>query len=357
MDPTDNDMRCSLYVEMRTHFSIYSWILCCSWSAITRRLSLSKKKKLLSHIQTPPSRNRAASVCLGFTTSCSFVMAHLIRSAKSGSDWSKNELPSYNITVQCQDIINFFGHELGSINYLDSNLLCSADPTIAIDLSKETYCFLTYLDLALCANSGQESAINDLVKSVLEVTGFDQISMILWMWYDIPLMIVGITSELPDWVCVLFTSIPWSFLLFRRIMWHSPWVTLSLKALQKQLLPFTTTTGSVQTLVFHNLTWWPFHALQWWEHGHSFTKSQLSRSWMTGSPLVNFPLSQQLLDIVLHPPDKWPLKAWKSQITGTSPYSTTMHSMVWWKIARLCSLMAVIKVCEFFLHLHYCMVN
>ena len=61
--------------------------------------------------------------------------------------------------------------------------------------------------------------------------------------------------------------------------------------------------------------------------------------------LVNSPLSQQSLDIVLHLPDEGPLKAWKSQIIGASPYSSTMHSMVWQKIAGLRSLMAVTKVC------------
>jgi hypothetical protein len=66
-------------------------------------------------------------------------MANLIRSAKSGRDWSTNELLAYNITVRCQDIVSFFGHELGSIDHLDANLFSSADPTIAVDFSKETY--------------------------------------------------------------------------------------------------------------------------------------------------------------------------------------------------------------------------
>ena len=75
-------------------------------------------------------------------------MANLIRSAKSGNDWSTNELPAYNIAVQHQDVLNFFGHELGSIDHLDSNLLSSADPTIAVDFSQESYRFLAHLDLA-----------------------------------------------------------------------------------------------------------------------------------------------------------------------------------------------------------------
>ena len=102
-----------------------------------------------------------------------------------------NELLAYNITVQRQDVVNFFGHELGPIDYLDSNLFSSADPTIASDFSKETYRFLAYLDLASRANAGQESAINDLAKSVLEVTGFDLIGTVLLTRYDIPFTICG----------------------------------------------------------------------------------------------------------------------------------------------------------------------
>ncbi|KAJ3903503.1 hypothetical protein F5879DRAFT_786368, partial [Lentinula edodes] len=33
----------------------------------------------------------------------------LIRSAKSGSDWTQNEFRAYNITVQLQDAAIFFG--------------------------------------------------------------------------------------------------------------------------------------------------------------------------------------------------------------------------------------------------------
>ena len=113
-------------------------------------------------------------------------MANLIRSAKSGSDWSTNELLAYNITVQRQDVVNFFGNELGPIDHLDSNLFSSADPTIAFDFSKETYRFLAYLGLASRANAG-----HDLAKSVLEVTGFDQIGTILRTRYDIPFTICG----------------------------------------------------------------------------------------------------------------------------------------------------------------------
>jgi hypothetical protein len=111
-------------------------------------------------------------------------MANLIRSAKSGSEWSTNELLAYNIRVQQEDVVDFFGRELGSIDHLDPNLLSSVDPSIASGFSKETYRFLAYLHLASRANHGQECDINSLSKSVLEVTGFDEIGTVLRTRYD-----------------------------------------------------------------------------------------------------------------------------------------------------------------------------
>ncbi|KAI0250796.1 hypothetical protein BJV78DRAFT_1217017 [Lactifluus subvellereus] len=118
-------------------------------------------------------------------------MANIIRSARPGSDWSENELLAYNITVRRQSAIDFFGREPGPIDHLDPNLLSSADPSIVADFSKETYRFLAYLDLASRANAGQESAIDDLAKSILEVTGFDELGTILCTRYDIPFTICG----------------------------------------------------------------------------------------------------------------------------------------------------------------------
>ena len=118
-------------------------------------------------------------------------MANLIRSAKSGCDWSENELLAYNINVQRQNPTNFFGREPGPIDHLDPNLFSTADPTISAHFSQETYRFLAYLDLASRANAGQESAIDDLAKSVLEVTGFDERGTILRTRYDIPFTICG----------------------------------------------------------------------------------------------------------------------------------------------------------------------
>jgi hypothetical protein len=110
----------------------------------------------------------------------------MIRSAKSGSDWSAYELLAYNITVHRQSAIDFFGIELGHIDHLDPNLLSSANASFAADFSKEIYRFLAHLDSASRANSGQECAIHDPAKSILGITGFDELGTILRSRYDTP---------------------------------------------------------------------------------------------------------------------------------------------------------------------------
>jgi hypothetical protein len=40
-------------------------------------------------------------------------MTNLIRSAKSGNDWTLNDLESYNITLSQVDVVPFFGLQVG----------------------------------------------------------------------------------------------------------------------------------------------------------------------------------------------------------------------------------------------------
>ena len=115
---------------------------------------------------------------------------------------------AYNITVQCEDVSNFLGHELGSIDHLDPNLFSSADPTTAVDLSQETYRFLVYLNVASRADAGLESFIVELTKVFLKlrVSIREAQSSTLDAIFLLPS--VGIVIKLPDWACVLFALTP-----------------------------------------------------------------------------------------------------------------------------------------------------
>ena len=89
-------------------------------------------------------------------------MAKLIRSAKSGSDWGQNELMSYNITVATIPPQQFFHQAANpSLAGLDPTLITA--PLDVTDVSDDTYCFLSYLDLA--TNAGQETTMTTWLMS------------------------------------------------------------------------------------------------------------------------------------------------------------------------------------------------
>jgi hypothetical protein len=116
-------------------------------------------------------------------------MENAIPSAKSGSDWSTEELFTYNITIQTQSVVEFFGHELCPIQ--DPDLLSPYNPLTSIPtgIPMQTCRFLKYLYLISKPNSG-DSALNDFATSVLEVTDFHrQINTLLLTLFHIPLTI------------------------------------------------------------------------------------------------------------------------------------------------------------------------
>ena len=57
-----------------------------------------------------------SSICASFLSGLLIVhviMANLIRSAKSGSDWTVNDLDSYHINLSQEDPLVFFGVQVG----------------------------------------------------------------------------------------------------------------------------------------------------------------------------------------------------------------------------------------------------
>ncbi|KAK6981674.1 hypothetical protein R3P38DRAFT_2913785 [Favolaschia claudopus] len=116
-------------------------------------------------------------------------MANLIRSSKSGSDWSVNELLAYNIQVEAISPQAFFGEANPSLAYLDPNILSAPAGSEDANLSDSTSRYLGYLDLA--ANATQESLIDDFARETLNLLGFSERNLILSTRYIIPLTICG----------------------------------------------------------------------------------------------------------------------------------------------------------------------
>ncbi|KAJ8587556.1 hypothetical protein M405DRAFT_874596 [Rhizopogon salebrosus TDB-379] len=97
------------------------------------------------------------------------------RPAKSGSDWTTDDLLAYNIKVPFQPPDMFYGQPLPIVASLSS--LDSLVPP--------------YLDLKSKVNSGQESAIDCFVKEILRVLGYEKRGLFLRSCYALLLLISG----------------------------------------------------------------------------------------------------------------------------------------------------------------------
>ncbi|KZP25861.1 hypothetical protein FIBSPDRAFT_855487 [Athelia psychrophila] len=120
-------------------------------------------------------------------------MANHIRSAKSGVDWTSAELVAYNIKVQRQSALDFFGYVPTTISntvhpaFMDANL--PADEA----LSEGTCRLVRYLDFATDPQRCQ-AAVGDFVKELLRVLGFERRGTLLRSRFAIPLTICGDTA-------------------------------------------------------------------------------------------------------------------------------------------------------------------
>ncbi|KAK0200435.1 hypothetical protein DFS33DRAFT_1277871 [Desarmillaria ectypa] len=98
-------------------------------------------------------------------------MAHVIRSAKSGSYWTTNELEAYNIVIKEQNENTSFGGPLpayhGPADFLQHEYVAGRLDTTSSSLLKR-------LDLAVDVMEGEESAVDDFVAELLRVLGYER---------------------------------------------------------------------------------------------------------------------------------------------------------------------------------------
>ncbi|TEB26191.1 hypothetical protein FA13DRAFT_1610377, partial [Coprinellus micaceus] len=99
-------------------------------------------------------------------------MAQLLRSAKSGNDWSDNELFAFNISIQDVDVATFFGvpgPQLPPTTVSPVILNNTHRPPPPAVISKEDRPFFRYLERA----NTHEAAVNDFAGHILRMLDFD----------------------------------------------------------------------------------------------------------------------------------------------------------------------------------------
>jgi hypothetical protein len=130
-------------------------------------------------------------------------MAQLLRTAKSGSDWTANELAAYNITVVPQNKEEFFG----TIDFPDP-----VEPSLAGFMTaetrqdatdKKTRQLLHYLDLAMDPKVGQDAAVDNFAAELLRGLDYDNENRIIFIRHALPFLICGENSVAQTDVCII----------------------------------------------------------------------------------------------------------------------------------------------------------
>lgn len=95
-------------------------------------------------------------------------MANIIRTAKSGSDWTSNKLVVYNITIVFQDSQTFFEEPVLPAPAVSQELLMAATYDDTVD--DTNYTLLSQLDYEKRTISDmEESAVGDFALTLLQV--------------------------------------------------------------------------------------------------------------------------------------------------------------------------------------------
>jgi len=130
-------------------------------------------------------------------------MANIIRSSKSGSDWTPHELAAYNIRVVYQDFATFFGAQNPPDPQINNEVLTAQDVTTV--QSDDAYTFLRTMDLAMHMSPGEESAVADFVVDlfrILRYTGRD-VGRVARTRKDLPFWVCGEERHAKTDVCIM----------------------------------------------------------------------------------------------------------------------------------------------------------
>jgi len=132
-------------------------------------------------------------------------MASLIRSAKSGNDWTDDDLTAYNITILSLNSDEFFLAPDPPLDHINPAILnsplCDKNPT----MSDAAAGYLGYLGLATRPTEGCFTI--DFTAETLRLLGFNEHSAVVFSYFTIPLTICGEADHVAQAdVCLLYTS-------------------------------------------------------------------------------------------------------------------------------------------------------
>lgn len=130
-------------------------------------------------------------------------MTTLIRSTKSGSEWTKNELRAYNITVTPQNVATFFGNPILPQPSVHQIILDNEEyPANGINDTNDRN-FFFYLEEAMAIPPGEESAVDDFAAHLLALLGYHGANRFIRQRKEIPFFMCGGNTHAKTDVCVV----------------------------------------------------------------------------------------------------------------------------------------------------------
>ncbi|KIL62419.1 hypothetical protein M378DRAFT_165789 [Amanita muscaria Koide BX008] len=129
-------------------------------------------------------------------------MANLIRSPKSGSNWTRNDLRAYNIVVVPETVATFFGNANLPPSTINPAIFAHAVYPAA-GLPKDECLFFDFMEEAMMMPPGEETAVNDFVAHLLGLLGYDEPDRYIRTRKDIRLFICSANTCAKTDVCVI----------------------------------------------------------------------------------------------------------------------------------------------------------
>jgi len=128
-------------------------------------------------------------------------MANLVRSAKSGNDWTEIELAAYHIDCRREDPLAFFGVQTLPEPQVDPELLTALHAAqVANDRNAE---LLNLLDMAMVVPWAGESAVDDFTAALFRALGYAQRNRVARTRRDMSLFICGEFKRAQADVCTI----------------------------------------------------------------------------------------------------------------------------------------------------------
>lgn len=129
-------------------------------------------------------------------------MANIICLAKSGYEWTNNNLMAYNITVTFQDATAFFGKTPlpAPAPAIDQGFLTALTDNTVNDT---TYCLLTQLDLAMSPSHPKESAVDDFAVALFHYLHYTHLPQAVCMYKELWLIMYGEHKYAKPDICII----------------------------------------------------------------------------------------------------------------------------------------------------------